>query len=1107
MLRRFRQLKGSDDRGFALVLTIILLTLTVFVVTSYGVWVRSLIRQSTQFEDEIAARGAALAGVYRAMGHLIEDRPGGSTATNDGVIFTEVFTKLPDLQTVSINGFYDNGTTDQIALYNYGQQPVDVSGWVVDDDATGPGDLVVPAGTTIQPGEAKWFTSASNVVIGSGSPTTISLYSKADFSALIDRVDYTPTGSGAKWVVLPDGANRNGNTTSVNNNGEDTYYWKQAPFLDVASGAPGASDTNGRGKWMDGHILEKHMGSALVQTYAFPAGQVFVRYGMSFVVRNDSPGWSFGNVGETQLASTVMPQLDHTAANSDSVGFYLWLGNSIVSKTGTFDNSDSMRISRSSTTDPMANMSVVGGVPSPGDPDQTYTISGSAFISEVYDTATNIVSNALTATDHDPSFEGATERWSYTSTNATYGSTTDPAYDGSATFRSTSLTTDYSARTLELNNFITGITAGNDYTLDVPWYGAGAQWADNRLEINIQWFDVSDVLLSTSTADELTLSALNTWEVKSLTATAPASAVKAKILIRWRRTNGTTSGRQQSFDGIKFGAPTLAVVSPDEFIEITLGPDPLAGAAAGTANPQRSLQYIEIFNTNTEIVDLVADQYWIHADIVDLSGAASRRFIYQHPLYGSSNELDTPDMSLRGIGLIVGADAVDTIAIATMSGVNPDLVRWFALGPAGGVATDTFLGKVNTRPLLDTDLLVIGADGDPTQPNFGVNLPGTGQSTDTLSYQKKNASIHDDSTPNYNAGDFVSLNWDTKVPNSSNGPGIFAADQGGRIGYDGANPGMSDTWYLLNFDTFTPIGDAYYRVRVIDEGAKFNVHNDDLVGNPWRQEMLKNFLAADTTQPNPPFPVQFGSSNITTADADAYVTELINNWQPTTSGARLLTNGMINLITTSSKPRWYIPFLTVYGFGEDGDELININTADTGVLYTALTAAIKDSGGISGPEIITLADKIYNFTTGGDDNVANDTLYFNISEIRTKTEWPIGTPLTATEQGALLYAEANRLAEIFTVASNNYFTIYSEGFTFAPNTNVNQITIANQMDYLPTARGRVIAVVRRSTASNRAEIIYWRELLAPGKAVFQIGRTNRYPSRPWDTDWRSGLDN
>lgn len=169
----------------------------------------------------------------------------------------------------------------------------------------------------------------------------------------------------------------------------------------------------------------------------------------------------------------------------------------------------------------------------------------------------------LTEAEFDPSFEGATEKWAYTSTGSTYGSTTDPASDGSKTFRSTSSTTSYSGRTLTNSSFVTGITSGHEYKLEVGWFASGTEWADNRLELNIEWYDAGAALLSTSTAADLALTAQNTWELKTLTATAPANATQAKVLIRWKRLSGVTSGRQQSFDRIALVDLSTPVVVPN----------------------------------------------------------------------------------------------------------------------------------------------------------------------------------------------------------------------------------------------------------------------------------------------------------------------------------------------------------------------------------------------------------------------------------------------------------------------------------------------------------------------------------------------------------------
>ncbi|MCO5168151.1 MAG: hypothetical protein M9894_17555, partial [Planctomycetes bacterium] len=151
---------------------------------------------------------------------------------------------------------------------------------------------------------------------------------------------------------------------------------------------------------------------------------------------------------------------------------------------------------------------------------------------------------------HDPSFESASPKWTFTATDSTYGSQTDPALDGSKTFRSTSCTTAFTGRTLQTTSFVAGIQATDEYTLQVGAYHSGAQWADTEFELNLQWYNASDGLISTSSSGTLNFAAQSQWALRTLVATAPSGAVKAKVLIRWRRTTGTTSGRQLSFDRI-----------------------------------------------------------------------------------------------------------------------------------------------------------------------------------------------------------------------------------------------------------------------------------------------------------------------------------------------------------------------------------------------------------------------------------------------------------------------------------------------------------------------------------------------------------------------------
>lgn len=193
----------------------------------------------------------------------------------------------------------------------------------------------------------------------------------------------------------------------------------------------------------------------------------------------------------------------------------------------------------------------------------------------------------MTEADHDPSFEGATTKWSV-GTDATYGSTTDGAADGTKSFRWSGLTSSITGRETRTDTFVLNVESGKQYRLETSWYGAGSNWAAFELRLNVEWFDVSNTLLSTSSSGtDHTLAAQDVWELKMDTFTAPANAVKAKILIQARRNNATTSGNQTSIDRVAL-VDVEAIAPVDHFSLSGWDPNLLDTSASRTVRRGQS---------------------------------------------------------------------------------------------------------------------------------------------------------------------------------------------------------------------------------------------------------------------------------------------------------------------------------------------------------------------------------------------------------------------------------------------------------------------------------------------------------------------------------------
>lgn len=89
------------------------------------------------------------------------------------------------------------------------------------------------------------------------------------------------------------------------------------------------------------------------------------------------------------------------------------------------------------------------------------------------------------------------------------------------------------------------ITAGTTYYLKVYAARGTVSRTDARAKVQINWIDDNETVLSSSTGSNVTLTTANTWYLVSLSATAPANAVRATLTLVYSRTGG---GNLQQFD-------------------------------------------------------------------------------------------------------------------------------------------------------------------------------------------------------------------------------------------------------------------------------------------------------------------------------------------------------------------------------------------------------------------------------------------------------------------------------------------------------------------------------------------------------------------------------
>ncbi|RMH56790.1 MAG: lamin tail domain-containing protein [Candidatus Hydrogenedentota bacterium] len=491
-------------------------------------------------------------------------------------------------------------------------------------------------------------------------------------------------------------------------------------------------------------------------------------------------------------------------------------------------------------------------------------------------------------------------------------------------------------------------------------------------------------------------------------------------------------------------------------------------------NADRRNEFIEIQNTDSKSIDLVADQYWI---VVGDANAplAKRRYLY--PIDGGADTLGPYE-----VGLIVALDA-DSAKIAQMSGKTTADIRWFGTGPSGSGPTDTMIGRINgttypTNALQDTgDIIVIGYGGAAKPQWYGVAFPDGIPSggTDT-SWKRHSEKVSDDNVSPYDG--FDATNWETGTAD----PGIAFSVQ--TTGVDGA-PDLG--WYPWNDTPWTQIGEGiYYRVRVFDEAAKVNL-NTIQATNTVSDSLFRELLAI---KPMPPFT---GVTAYSSVAINNLSNELIANWKSAgASNAKLLSPSsqyLIHPAGASFRKYWY-PYFTVYGYSETDAEKININMAETPVLAAGFRYALESD--ITSSQASAIAEKVYQYLTNTtspttyDTNPYNDGYYESVSDIATKT-----SGLTASEKAAL-NANLTDLDNTFRTTSTGYFTIWAMGYVYqGQNIDPNADT--------PLARSSVIAVVRRKPGYSKGNIVYWREVSEDDVVRFPISEfSRRYPRFAWD---------
>ncbi len=169
----------------------------------------------------------------------------------------------------------------------------------------------------------------------------------------------------------------------------------------------------------------------------------------------------------------------------------------------------------------------------------------------------------LTEEDHDPSFEldEANAKWTWSTSGTPDYEYTGENHTGDESFTWANVAGTFPSRELELDNYITGLSADKSYAVSVYWMAPGTHWAHQRLQLEILWYEDDDTYIDTSTSGEISLSAQEAWEEKEFVAQAPPKTAKAIIKISARHVD---SSSRQVFDTVSFHEV------PEEASEVTL---------------------------------------------------------------------------------------------------------------------------------------------------------------------------------------------------------------------------------------------------------------------------------------------------------------------------------------------------------------------------------------------------------------------------------------------------------------------------------------------------------------------------------------------------------
>jgi hypothetical protein len=548
------------------------------------------------------------------------------------------------------------------------------------------------------------------------------------------------------------------------------------------------------------------------------------------------------------------------------------------------------------------------------------------------------------------------------------------------------------------------------------------------------------------------------------------------------------------------GLPQNTGDNLNDFDLVTIGNDTHGRSSATAAivptfnaAADRRYEFIEIQNTDSYTHNLETQDYWISVASVT-GGFANKRYIHPFP---STAAVDT--LGAYDVGVVVAVDA-DTPYIAGLSGKTTADIRWFGLGALAAPSIDTFLaGPMPGRGLSDRDdSVVLGYGGVATVFWTGLDfLNWSNNSSADTSWQKL-TDAQGDTTDPYSAN--LSADWETSAAT----PGVALYTSGGGV------DGSSDTWYRMAYDSFVlAMPNAYYRVRVYDEGAKVNINACTTTkyrsANPALQDSLvfsdrKVFvgdsivynLLEDASQANPPFA---SAPAWSAAQVTEFVGKLRGSWNPESgTSASLLTPEAAYMLITSqsgglSVARYLLPYMTVYGYAETDAWKINVNTADLPPLRAGMITALWRR--TTPAAAITIADKVYNYVTNPaspatfDSNPYNDARFNTVDQVINQT-----SGLTAAEKAAMTSC-IDTFRQVFRVASSGYFTIQATGFLFKKG--------ANPVTDTPVARSQVVAVMRRESNRRKGTVIFWREVLEDQKTLFPVSTTSRrHPSHPWD---------